>query len=107
MTLSKCIAALCIAASFPVMADVFATADNKSGGKIVLTDKQGGCNQGWKETFSVAGDGHVIGGCWRFYEKEFIQVHYEDGSHRMYDLEGWEMGDKYRAEPKRGQGKPI
>ena len=100
------IVGLCLAVSANVQADVFASADNEAGGKIVLSDRFGICTEGRREAMTITSDGTALGGCWRVFEKELIQIDYHDNTTKMYSLEGWVLGPKYRKEAS-SKGNPI
>lgn len=84
----------------PVHAATFASAANGNGGRIVLTDVPAkDCGKDSFILYARASNGKVIYGCWTFREGEIV-AQYDDGSVRIYDLEGWTMGEKYQDKPK-------
>lgn len=77
--------------------EVFATANNSGGGKIVLLATQDDCRAGRRGMFATLPTGETSFGCWSL-SGDFIRVKYHDGSVRMYALgpNYWELAPKYK-----------
>jgi len=74
--------ALC---ALPAAAEVIATAPNKDGGKIVLTDDACPADLGRAVAFTTGSGGKVSFGCWRTYNGSIL-VRYTSGAVRMYEF---------------------
>lgn len=77
--------------------EVFATANNSGGGKIVLLATQDDCRAGRRGMFATLPTGETSFGCWSLIG-DFIRAKYHDGSVRMYALgpNYWELEPEYK-----------
>lgn len=96
--MKKLIFALTITFACSVNAqEVFATANNSDGGKIVLLVTKDDCHTGRRGMFATSPTGETSFGCWSL-NGDFIRVKYRDGSVRMYALgpNYWELDPEYK-----------
>ena len=95
MKIKTFIAVMCIAAS-TAWAGTVATASNKNGGIIVLSD--GKC-QGDKDLFvaySTVENSRTLMGCWTM-DDNFIFIRWNDGDVRTYPFEIWDVKTKKKG----------
>lgn len=71
---------------------------NKSGGKIVLTDRRceenGKVYDGLRRMYTYMDSGEMIEGCWAIFDN-MIQVTYSDSSRRVYDPRSFQEVKSY------------
>lgn len=98
-TMKYAIIAAALFASTAANADVFATLDNKDGGKIVLTtdkcigSKTGKEYQSLRRAFAYSRSGASTDGCWA-YADEMVIVAYDDGTTYRYPPAAFEIKGK-------------
>lgn len=89
--------ALALLSSSVSAQEVFATANNSGGGKIVLLVTKDDCHAGRRGMFATSPTGETSFGCWSL-SGDFVRVKYHDGSVRMYSLgpNYWELEPEYK-----------
>lgn len=95
--MNKLLVVLVMLSSSVSAQEVFATANNSGGGKIVLLATQDDCRTGHRGMFSALPTGETLFGCWSA-KGNFIRVKYHDGEIRMYALgpSYWELAPEYK-----------
>ena len=83
--MKKILIVLALLSSSVSAQEIFATADNSAGGKIVLLSIKSDCPKNYRSMFSTLPTGETSYGCWTV-AFDMIRVRYHDGSIRMYEL---------------------
>jgi hypothetical protein len=87
--------ALALLSSSVSAQEIFATAANNSGGKIVLLSAAGKCPKGQASMFAADPEGKIWRGCWKMVGS-YVSTKYTDGVTRMYDGDLFTLTDFYQ-----------
>ncbi len=93
--MKKLLIALVFISSSVSAQEIFATASNDVGGKIVLLSASGNCPKGQASMFAAMTNGLNFKGCWKMVGS-YVSTRYSDGDTRMYDGELFTLSEYYR-----------
>ena len=103
--MKKLLLALALISSSVSAQEIFATAINSAGGKIVLLSIKSDCSKNYRAMFSTLPTGETSYGCWSV-AFDMIRVKYHDGAIRMYELgpNHWSIDPFYEKKIQKTKG---